>query len=236
MTISLLIPMAGKGTRLRPWTDRTPKELLPLGGRPVVHGAMLDAVAAGVRDVVVVLGPKKDALREWLVANRPANVALGFALQPEPTGILDAIARGRALLGPGAFAVLYPDWISLPDQTGLRALVDAHARLGGSVIGLVRRTALHGTTARAVTPDTGDVRRVVRLEAGAGEIHTAFAEVRGQDLRLPARDEDNLDAWNEAAGAGTLSGVFFGDALDVGTIAGYEDAMLRFDEGRARWR
>jgi len=210
--------------------------MLPLGGQPVFRAALLEAEAAGLRDVVVVLGPRKEALREWLEAHRPANTALAFAEQPEPVGVLDAIARGRALLGGGAFAVYYPDGVALPDQSALRRLVEAHATVGGSVIGLVRRTALHGPTARARTTGGDRVCRIDRLDAGIGEIHTALAEIRGEGMRLPSDDAENLDAWNEAARAGALHGVDCGEVLDVGTIAGYEDAVRRFAEGSARWR
>jgi NDP-sugar pyrophosphorylase family protein len=236
MGIGLVVPAAGLGTRLAPLTDRTPKELLPLGGRPVVAAALLEAEAARIRDVVFVLGPHKEALREWLDANRPKGANVAFATQPTPLGVQDAVARGRALLGPGSFAVLYPDWIALPDQSALARLVAAEGDVGGSVIGLVRRTPLLGPTARATATSLDRVRRIESLDRGLGDVHTGFAEIRGEGMRLPVSDDENLDAWNEVARAGALHGVLVDDVLDVGTLAGYEDAVQRFSDGRAAWR
>ena len=48
-----LILAAGRGERMRPLTDRTPKPLLPLRGRPLIEWHLLALAAAGVREVVI---------------------------------------------------------------------------------------------------------------------------------------------------------------------------------------
>ena len=51
-----IIPLAGKGTRLRPHTHITPKPLLQVGGRPVMSYILDDLIELGVHEVVVVIG------------------------------------------------------------------------------------------------------------------------------------------------------------------------------------
>lgn len=101
----LILPMGGRGTRLRPFSHTTPKPLLPLVGRPAV-ARLLDAFAGAlgraVDEVVFVLGPSADAdLRRRLTEACVAEgLAASFALQPEPLGTAHAIAcAGDALDG-----------------------------------------------------------------------------------------------------------------------------------------
>jgi MurNAc alpha-1-phosphate uridylyltransferase len=53
MTSTALILAAGRGERLRPHTDHTPKPLLPVRGRPLIEWHLQALAAAGVREVVV---------------------------------------------------------------------------------------------------------------------------------------------------------------------------------------
>ncbi len=265
MITCAVIPAAGLGTRLRPLTATTPKELLPLGAShaqgdagalPAIAGALLEAQAAGIERVAVVISPRKEALRAWLESGPFGALEIHIALQPEPLGVLDAVARGLALLNdPEAFAVLYPDYLHLPDQRALSQLA-LHAPEGDAVVfGLTEVTeasaARSGLTARAITaPLAGPLRRIVALEAtGAlepGAVHTTFAELRGPcyaaalDRTLHGaspRDGVHLEVLGELARRGLLFGVMLdGDILDLGVMAGYEDAARRFEAGAARWR
>lgn len=53
MVAQVFILAAGRGARLRPWTDETPKPLLEVGGRPLIEWHLRAAASAGVREVVV---------------------------------------------------------------------------------------------------------------------------------------------------------------------------------------
>ncbi|WP_347317094.1 nucleotidyltransferase family protein, partial [Ralstonia pseudosolanacearum] len=48
-----MIFAAGRGDRMRPLTDRTPKPLLPVGGKPLIVWQIERLAAAGVRDIVI---------------------------------------------------------------------------------------------------------------------------------------------------------------------------------------
>lgn len=130
-----VIPAAGLGTRLLPITKAVPKALLPVDGKPAIQWTLEEAVAAGCRDIVVVVNPAQASVREFLtplesghpLAGHPGleeletllrQVSIAFVEQPAPLGLWDAIGRCRPVLGDEPFALLLPDNIC-PEQPAL---------------------------------------------------------------------------------------------------------------------
>ena len=66
-----IIPLAGKGTRLRPHTHHTPKPLLRVGGRPVMSYILDDLLELGIEEVVFVVGYLGDVIREYIAREYP---------------------------------------------------------------------------------------------------------------------------------------------------------------------
>jgi NDP-sugar pyrophosphorylase family protein len=79
---------AGEGTRLRPLTERWPKPVLPIDGRPAVVTLIHDLAAAGVERFAVVTGHLAEQV-EALVAPLPYEIR--FARQHEPLGSAHAV-------------------------------------------------------------------------------------------------------------------------------------------------
>lgn len=123
-----MILAAGFGSRLRPLTDRLPKPLVEVGGKPLIAYALALARAAGIRDVVINLHHHGTAIRAAL----GDGAAYGVSIQYSPEDpILDTgggILRARPLLGAERFVVLNSDSIIDLD---LRRLVDWHVARGG---------------------------------------------------------------------------------------------------------
>jgi NDP-sugar pyrophosphorylase family protein len=84
---------AGLGKRLRPLTDRWPKPVLPIDGRPVVVTLVHELAAAGIDRIVVVTGHLAEQVERLL---EPLPYELRFVRQPEPLGSADAVARAEA--------------------------------------------------------------------------------------------------------------------------------------------
>jgi len=57
---------AGKGTRLMPLTLAMPKEMIRVGVKPVIEHAIEVLKAGGIRDILVVVGRKKEAIMDYL--------------------------------------------------------------------------------------------------------------------------------------------------------------------------
>ncbi len=129
---SVVIPAAGRGTRLLPATKTTPKELLNIYDRPALQFAIDEAVDLGVERIVLVIHPDKQGIKHYLTPHRayvqelrvsgkphlaaaltdievPDQIEMVFVEQPEPLGLGHAVlcAEGHTL--PGPFGVILPD-------------------------------------------------------------------------------------------------------------------------------
>jgi MurNAc alpha-1-phosphate uridylyltransferase len=137
-----MILAAGRGERMRPLTDHTPKPLLRVGGETLIEHHIRALVRAGIRDLVI----NHAHLGEQLVAALGDGRTLGARIRwsPEPPGALETgggILRALPLLGEDVFVVLNADiwtdfdFATLPAQPpGLAHLVlvanPAHHRSG----------------------------------------------------------------------------------------------------------
>ena len=83
---------AGEGTRLRPLTERWPKPILPVDGRPVVVSLIHELAAAGVDAFAVVVGHLGEQV-EALVAPLPYEIR--FPLQPQRYQSTSAATRAQ---------------------------------------------------------------------------------------------------------------------------------------------
>ena len=117
----LIVPMAGRGTRLRPHTHVTPKPLLPVAGRPMVE-RIVETLAAtvpdGFEEVVFVLGPDfGQEVRDNLsaIAERLGTRA-GFAVQATAEGTAHAVIQAEAAL-QGPVVVAFADTLFYMDDT-----------------------------------------------------------------------------------------------------------------------
>lgn len=105
-----MILAAGRGERMRPLTDHTPKPLLPVGGRPLIGWHLLRLRAAGIHDIVINhawLGAK---IEQALGDGSDYGVRLAYSREGE-NGLETAggIATALPLLGSEPFLVLNGD-------------------------------------------------------------------------------------------------------------------------------
>jgi UTP-glucose-1-phosphate uridylyltransferase len=84
---------AGEGTRLRPITERWPKPVLPIDGKPVVVSLVHELAAAGCERIVVVTGHLAEQVEALL---EPLPYAIRFVRQPPGQGSADAVLRAGA--------------------------------------------------------------------------------------------------------------------------------------------
>ncbi len=124
-----VVPAAGHGTRLLPITRVVPKELLPLGTRPVIHHVVQEGIAAGIREFVFVTRPGDRRILDYLEGQddlgTPGETVFRVAEQPEPKGLGDAVLRARARVDGRPFTVMLPDMLIRPMGQGLPSMLDA---------------------------------------------------------------------------------------------------------------
>ena len=93
--MKVIIPLAGKGTRLRPQTYVTPKPLLRVGGRPVMSYILDDLQALGVEEIVFITGYLKEKIEEYVGREYP-----GFRTHYVEQAVQDGTAGAVALAEP----------------------------------------------------------------------------------------------------------------------------------------
>lgn len=92
--MKVIIPLAGKGTRLRPHTHITPKPMLKIAGKPVIDYVMDDLQALGnVSQVVYITGHLKDKVEQYARKTYPFPSV--FVEQVDQRGTADAVALAR---------------------------------------------------------------------------------------------------------------------------------------------
>ncbi|MGH7859246.1 MAG: nucleotidyltransferase family protein [Candidatus Binatia bacterium] len=116
-----LILAAGLGIRLRPLTDRMPKALIDVGGRPMIEYPLRMLAAAGVETVVVNLHHEGDQIRRALGDGRRYGVRLLYSPEDPILDTGGAMVQARPLLGSGAFLVVNCDALLDVDLAALAA-------------------------------------------------------------------------------------------------------------------
>src|ERR687893_1111397 len=92
---------AGEGRRLRPLTERWPKPILPIDGRPVIATLLHELAAAGCARATVVTGHLAEQVERVVGDGRAFGLAIDFVRQPAPDGSADAVARALEAGGRG---------------------------------------------------------------------------------------------------------------------------------------
>lgn len=152
-----IIPAAGLGTRFLPATKASPKEMLPLVDKPLIQYAVEEAVAAGIRDIIVITGRSKRAiedhfdlsfeleevlkesgkdtlLKEIRRISELANFC--YVRQRHARGLGDAILCARTLIGDEPFAVLLGDEVIDASVPAIRQLIDLYEDLHTPILGV----------------------------------------------------------------------------------------------------
>jgi UTP--glucose-1-phosphate uridylyltransferase len=170
-----VFPVGGMGTRFLPATKAMPKEMLPIVDKPLIQYAVDEAVAAGIEQMIFVTGRGKNAIEDHfdrhfeleatleernkddilalLDGTRFAAGTIAYVRQREPLGLGHAVWCARHLIGDHPFAVLLPDELLWnPARPCLKAMVDAHAEVGGNLIAVMDVPREHTHRYGIVTP------------------------------------------------------------------------------------
>ena len=146
---------AGYGTRLLPATKAQPKESLPLVDKPIIQYTIEEAVAAGLRQVIIVTAASKRAVEDHFDRSLELEMTLRekgdlsrlaemqrisdladfvYVRQKEQKGVGHAVLQARDIVGDEPFLLMFPDDVLVADVPVARQMVDVFEERGGSVI------------------------------------------------------------------------------------------------------
>jgi glucose-1-phosphate thymidylyltransferase len=141
-----ILPAAGLGSRLTPFSGL--KELLPIyvdvdetvGVRPrlLIEHAVAAMAIAGIEVCVIVVSPLKSEILKYLGAGPPGGPRLFYVVQPNPTGLVSAIAMAHGLIGSSGFnaCLALPDSLFSPHDAISRVKNDLLAGNADVVLGV----------------------------------------------------------------------------------------------------
>jgi len=133
MVKKAVIPIAGLGTRFLPLSKVVPKELFPLVNKPTIQYIIEEAQAAGIKEVVFVVRPKKKEILEYFkessdiekilktrnkdellkelqkTKNLLKNISFSSVSQQSPLGDGHAILQAKKAIGKSPFGVFFSD-------------------------------------------------------------------------------------------------------------------------------
>src|SRR4051812_31246961 len=118
--MKVIIPLAGKGTRLRPHTHVTPKPMLKIAGKPVIDYVMEDLQKLGaVEQVIYITGHLKEKVEEYTRSKYPFDSV--FIEQKVQDGTAGAVALARKHVDQPVF-IIFVDTIFDADLSIVKTL------------------------------------------------------------------------------------------------------------------
>lgn len=119
-----VILVAGRGTRLKPLTDNTPKPMLNVGGRPLLEWMLMRVKEAGITEVMLITNYLEDKFIDYFGNGSKHGVKISYQTQEETLGTAHAFSQAMEWVGYTEFLALYGDhYLS---EGVLKTLVDAH--------------------------------------------------------------------------------------------------------------
>lgn len=216
-----VIPCGGLARRLRPASYWVPKEMLPVGLKPLLYWALDEVADAGLLHAIVVVNPHKPIV-EAAARQYQGPLELEFVPQPAFRGLGDAIWCAREALAGSPFVVVQPD--HLLDGVNGAALVAAAYRSSGRAAVLLSEGGGASPAGRA-TVEALD--HTLGRVAYPGGVFSDFEALRPSVA--PGAEFDHRPVLQRLAARGDLTSVVTSArCYDVGLPEGYREAVAHW--------
>lgn len=150
-----VLPVAGLGTRFLPWTKAVPKELLPIGNRPIIAHLVDECLDVGITDICFVINKGKEAIAQYFYPDLALEeelrrrgkedlvkhlrqydkVTFHVVYQSEQLGDGHALLQAKDWVQSETVAVLFGDDLIADERSGLRQIADAYGSLPAAARG-----------------------------------------------------------------------------------------------------
>jgi len=90
-----VIPAAGEGRRILPYSEKVPKPMIQVFDRPILAHVIARCKNAGISKIIIVVNPKSDAVKNYFQDGSELGVSIEYVGQPKPEGIGHAVGIQR---------------------------------------------------------------------------------------------------------------------------------------------
>ena len=241
-----VIPAAGLGTRFLPATKACPKEMLPIVDKPTIQYIIEEAMASGIKDILIITGHNKRSIEDHFDYNPElelnlrehgkdellamvkeiGDINLHYIRQKEQNGLGHAILCAKSFVGDEPFAVLLGDDVVYNEEKPcLQQLLDVYDATGASVLGCQTvpqdKVSSYGIVASEATEDARIFKVNDMVEKPAVEEAPSRLAVLGRYVITP-----EIFAILEQTAPGRGGEIQLTDALKV---LAKEQAMYAYD-------
>jgi NDP-sugar pyrophosphorylase family protein len=157
--LEAIVMAAGEGQRLRPLTERWPKPVLPIDGRPVLITLLREFADAGVERATIVIGHLAEQVESLVGDGSAFGLEVAYARQPQADGSADAVKRALATGAPTPALVSAADTKYGPGDVGRFA--SAFARSGAAGAIAARRGYVPTRSKPGLRTESGRITKVV---------------------------------------------------------------------------
>jgi mannose-1-phosphate guanylyltransferase len=133
--VKAMVLAAGQGTRLRPVTDRMPKALVPVAGRPMIEYALLLLRHYGIRDIIINLHHFGEQIKNRLGDGQTFGLSIRYSKEPVLLDTGGGLLKAKEFLRDGSFIVINTDALI---DVNLAALAEFHAQTGAAATLVLR--------------------------------------------------------------------------------------------------
>ena len=205
-----VIPAAGLGTCFLPATKACPKEMLPIVDKPTIQYIIEEALASGIKDILIITGHNKRSIEDHFDYNPElelnlrehgkdellalvkeiGDINLHYIRQKEPKGLGHAILCAKSFVGNEPFAVLLGDDVVYNEEKPcLQQLLDVYDATGASVLGCQtvpqEKVSSYGIVASEATKDVRIFKVCDMVEKPAAEEAPSRLAVLGRYVITP---------------------------------------------------
>jgi mannose-1-phosphate guanylyltransferase len=133
--VKAMVLAAGQGTRLRPVTDRMPKALVPVAGRPMIEYALLLLRHYGIRDIIINLHHFGEQIETRLGDGQTLGLSIRYSKEPVLLDTGGGLFKAKEFLRDGSFIVINTDALI---EVNLAALPEFHVQTGAAATLVLR--------------------------------------------------------------------------------------------------
>ena len=155
---TVVIPVAGKGTRFLPVTKVVNKTLFPIINKPTIQYLLEEGLNAGIKHFILIINEEQLDIKDYLNLNSPyykllskhysdldqldeilSNIKIDYVIQDKLDGLGGAISRCKNLIKDDAFAVMLGDDLVLHNKEnvyGIESLIKEYEKLPGYYLGV----------------------------------------------------------------------------------------------------